>query len=243
MSDFGTCDAASEKNKSAGDLGNIAFYFLLRVGEYSVSTKKRKRTVQFGLKDVSFMKNNLILDPKSLLEVLLTADAAILLLSNQKNGVRGALIHHHALSARKQCPVKALERRVVHLYKHAADSDELLCEYFDHLEKSYVTITNNDMLKLVQAAGVDLKLEKKGFPSERLGTHSLRTGGAMAMEVNGETDQNIKKMGRWSTDTFLMYIHEQISHLTKGISDKMPQPFPFFNVDGGTSKITREMGL
>ena len=63
------------------------------------------------------------------------------------------------------------------------------------------------------------------------------------MAVNGETDRNIKKMGRWSTDTFLMYIHEQISHLTKGISDKMSQPFPFFNVDGGTSKITRAMGL
>lgn len=241
LSDFGTCDAASEKNKAAGDLGNIAFYFLLRVGEYSVSTKKRKRTVQFRLKDVSFMKNNLILDPKSPLEVLLTADAATLLLSNQKNGVRGALIHHHALSTRKQCPVRALARRVAHLHKHAADPDELLCAYFDHLGKSHVT--NNDMLKLVRAAGVALQLEKKGFPSERLGTHSLRAGGAMAMAVNGETDRNIKKMGRWSTDTFLMYIHEQISHLTKGISDKMSQPFPFFNVDGGTSKITRAMGL
>ena len=32
LSDFGTCDAALEKNKAAGDLGNIAFYFLLCVG-------------------------------------------------------------------------------------------------------------------------------------------------------------------------------------------------------------------
>ena len=40
LSDFGTYDAALEKNKAAADLGNIAFYFLLRVGEYSVSTKK-----------------------------------------------------------------------------------------------------------------------------------------------------------------------------------------------------------
>ena len=65
----------------------------------------------------------------------------------------------------------------------------------------------------------------------------------MAMAVNGETDQNINKMGRWSTDTFLMHIYEQISHLTKGISDKMSQPFPFFNIYGGTSKITRAMVL
>ena len=47
------------------------------------------------------------------------------------------------------------------------------------------------MLKLVQAAEVALQLDKKGFSLERLGTHSLRTGGAMAMAVNGETDQNI----------------------------------------------------
>ena len=80
LSDFGTCDAASVKNKTAGDLINITFYLLLRVGEYSVSTKKHKRTVKFRLKDVSFMKNNLIFNPKCPLNVLLTADVATLLL-------------------------------------------------------------------------------------------------------------------------------------------------------------------
>ena len=82
------------------------------------------------------------------------------------------LIHHHALSTRKQCPVRALARRVAHLHKHAADPDELLCAYFDHLGKSHVT--NNDMLKLVRAAGVALQLEKKGFPFRTI-RHALTT--------------------------------------------------------------------
>ena len=121
------------------------------------------------------MKNNLIPDPKSPLDVLLRADVATFLISNQKNEVRGAIIHHHALSTRKQCLVKALARRVAHLHKHAADPDELFCAYFDHLGKAHVT--NNDMLKLVQSARVALQLEQRGFPSERLGTHLLRAGG------------------------------------------------------------------
>ena len=82
----------------------------------------------------------------------------------------------------------------------------MLCQYFDHLGKSAVTST--DMIKLIRAASVALNLRKRGFPSEQLETHSLRTGGAMEMAVNGESNRMIKKMGRWSTDTFLMYIHE-----------------------------------
>lgn len=157
---------------------------------------------------------------------------ATLKFSNQKNGVRGALIHHHALSHPSICPVKALTRRVAHLHANKASPDTLICAYFDHLGKEH--IRNNEMLKLVRAASVALNLESQGFPAERLRTHSLRAGGAMAIAVNGELDRNIKKMGRWSTDTFLMYIHEQISHLTKRISANMSKPFPFFNVEGST---------
>ena len=79
---------------------------------------------------------------------------------------------------------------MAHLHKHAADPDELLYAYFDHLGKSHVT--NNSMPKLVQVARVALKLEEKGFSLEQLGTHSLQSGGTMAMAVNGGSDHNIK---------------------------------------------------
>ena len=47
---------ASARDNAAGDLTLIAFYYLLRAGEYTVkaSREESKQTVQFRLKDVAF---------------------------------------------------------------------------------------------------------------------------------------------------------------------------------------------
>ena len=46
--------------KAVGDLSMIAFYYLLRIGEYTVKGKRnnKKQTVQFKLEDVQFFKKN-----------------------------------------------------------------------------------------------------------------------------------------------------------------------------------------
>jgi hypothetical protein len=48
------------KAQVVGDLALIAFYYLLRIGEYTVKGKqnKSKQTVQFKLEDISFFKKN-----------------------------------------------------------------------------------------------------------------------------------------------------------------------------------------
>ena len=79
--------------KAIGDLSMIAFYYLLRIGEYTVKGKQnnKKQTVQFKLKDVQFLKKNKTGTPVCLPRtapavLLLTADSATLKLDNQKNG-------------------------------------------------------------------------------------------------------------------------------------------------------------
>lgn len=109
----------------------------------------------------------------------------------------------------------------------------MLCTFFDHLGKGVVL--DSDINGLIKIAVADLKLPTNGIPVERVGTHSLRAGGAMALAVNGESREMIKKIGRWSSDTFLMYIHEQISHLTSGVAERMSRAFPFYNVEGATT--------
>jgi hypothetical protein len=49
-----------ERQRATADLMMIAFYYLLRVGEYTVkgSRNSTKQTVQFKYKDVSFFKKN-----------------------------------------------------------------------------------------------------------------------------------------------------------------------------------------
>jgi hypothetical protein len=71
------------KVQAVGDLALIAFYYSLRIGEYTVKRKHNdsKQTVQFKLEDVTFFKKNkwgkLVCLPKNALYSLLaTADSA-----------------------------------------------------------------------------------------------------------------------------------------------------------------------
>ena len=227
-------DATSAEVAATGDLGVVAFFYLLRVGEYTSScTRGLRRTKQFRVRDVSFHRHGRIIDPAGDLEALLSATGATLKLTNQKNGVRGSCVHHHAISNTDVCPVRALARRVHHVRSNGGTGDDMLCTFFDHRGKGVVK--DRDVTRMVRVAAVDLKLAERGFPPHRVGSHSLRAGGAVALAVNGASRDMIKKIGRWSSDTFLMYIHEQISHLTVGVAERMATPFPFTNIEGATT--------
>ena len=52
----------------------------------------------------------------------------------------------------------------------------------------------------------------------------------MAIHLNNISHDTIKKIGRWSSDNFLMYIHEQITIFSKNVSTKMSRPLEFNNI-------------
>jgi hypothetical protein len=57
----------------------------------------------------------------------------------------------------------------------------------------------------------------------------------MAMHHNNiYRDNKIQKQGRWSSDTFLMNIHEQISAFSARLSAKISQGIGWFNIEGPT---------
>jgi hypothetical protein len=226
---------ATNKDKAAGQLALIAFYYLLRVGEYTnpkyVSRNGHKerstRTRQFTVGCVGFFKDGKVLPRTSPLSLLLTSDAATLKISNQKNGRMGETIHQRSID-KDECPVKALAHRVNHILTHGGSTDSLLCQYGDHSEQSF--ISSQDIIILLRAAAKTLQLEKQAIDPDLIGAHSLRSGGAMALKLHGYDDTTIRKMGRWTSDTFLQYIHNQIAHLSKDISKNMSMALPFLNI-------------
>eukprot|EP00978_Attheya_sp_CCMP212_P017850 scaffold48105_cov30-Attheya_sp.AAC.5 len=81
--------------KATGDLITAAFYFLLRVGEYTMpSANRQTRTVQFRCQDVRLWRHQQLIPHTAPLEVLMMADNVTLYLDNHKNGQRGATIQH-----------------------------------------------------------------------------------------------------------------------------------------------------
>ena len=222
---------------AVGDLAIIAFYYLLRVGEYTKprtytkngETKRATRTVQFSLAHIGFFKNNKILPRKSPLDKLMTADSCTLKITNQKNGRMGETIHQYAIDD-KHCPVKALARRTHHIFTNGGTTDNLLCDVYDSCNKKWLQITPKHMIHSIRTAVDTLKLEATGINPDLVGVHSLRAGGAMSLKLQGESDTTIMKMGRWTSLTFLQYIHNQIAHLSKDISTKMSTHLRFQNI-------------
>jgi hypothetical protein len=88
-------------SQAVGDLSLIAFYYLLRIGEYTVKGKQNesKQTIQFKMEDVMFFKKNkqgtLVCLPRDAPASLInTVDSATQKLDNQKNRWKGVCVHH-----------------------------------------------------------------------------------------------------------------------------------------------------
>ena len=225
------------QTQAVGDLALVAFFYLLRVGEYTKpkvrlingKTKSATRTQQFKLNNIGFFKNNKILPRNSPLKLLLQAESCTLKISNQKNGRMGQTIHQFATNT-KTCPVQAIARRVYHILSNNGTTDNYLCDVWDKLSQKWKQITPTQMMTGIRSAAKSLNLHKCGLDIDLLGVHSLRAGGAMALKLQGEPDTTIMKLGRWTSLTFLQYIHNQIAHLSKDISRKMSKKFHFQNI-------------
>jgi hypothetical protein len=221
--------------QTVGSLTLIAFYFLLRVGEYTQprfvyrnGTKVRAtRTKQFIVDNVGFFIDNRVLPKSSPLAVLLTASSATLKITNQKNGRMGETIHHKAIDS-DTCPIKALAYQIHHILSNGGTGDTLLCSYV--YENQWHTVQSSEIIHAVRTATKLLNLHEQGIDPDLVGAHSLRAGGAMALKLHGYDDTTIMKMGRWTSLTFLQYIHTQIAHLAQDISKKMSMPLPFLNI-------------
>ena len=99
--------APSAGTRTAADLTTAAFYYLLRVGKYTMPKRNiRTRTVQFRVQDVTFRRADGTIIPRSrTVTELLLAASATLWLDDQKNGQRGATIYHKANLLARFCPV------------------------------------------------------------------------------------------------------------------------------------------
>ena len=103
----------------------IAYYYLLRIGEYT-SKKIRnasKQTKQFKMEDVRvFAKDSQgrlrLLARDAPDEIIMTADSATLKLDNQKNGWKAVYVHHETNGNLVYDGVRALCRRYVHVRQH-----------------------------------------------------------------------------------------------------------------------------
>jgi hypothetical protein len=205
----------------------MAFFFLLRVSKYAMpSPGTVTRTVQFWIQDVRLWYRGALLNNFAPRHELMMADAVTLYLEDQKNGHKGATIHHTAVAG-WFCPVKAIVQRISDIAAQGFGADTPL---------SCVSpgrhIVSSEIVSTIRAAAHLTHLPNHCYDLTRIGAHSLRASGAMALKLNDVNADTIIKIGWLTSSTFLVYFHSQIAALHAGLAQRMVRPIYFQNVGG-----------
>jgi hypothetical protein len=207
------------------DMAIVAFFFLLRPGEYTGHTKERQ-TTPFTFADVQLFlgRRRLSISTAPAAE-LLAATAASLTFTTQKSGVRGEVVNHGRSGSASCCPTRAIARRILHLRLHGATPDTPLATYFTPASTGAAAVHGHpvtaakitDLLRTcTRAIGPTLGLLPKDISAR-----SLRAGGAMALLCANVDSDMIRLLGRWHSDVMLRYLHIQAQPIMKQYASKM----------------------
>jgi hypothetical protein len=82
-------------------------------------------------------------------------------------------------------------------------------------------VTSNHVINALQDAVGAIGEARLGFKKEAVGTHSIRSGAAMAMYLGKCPVFMIMLIGRWSSDAFLHYIRKQVMEFSQNVAKKM----------------------
>ena len=133
--------------------------------------------------------------------------------------------------------MKALARRVAHIWVHRSDGETFVCAYWDSVVRG--DITDRDMIFHIKSTAEKLCSSSRNILIDRIGTHSNRAGGACSMKLDGFDDESIRKMGGWllSSNAFLEYIQQQLSGFSQFMATKMSRIARFKNMEGSENHI------
>ena len=205
----------------------VAFFFLLRVGEYTPSREPRQ-TIPLRKRDIKLWRRHSVIPNDSPLEELLQADAVTINLANQKNGRKNDTLHHSTSKVPGFDPVESMAHLIWEL--NGLPLDTPIGTY--KTQTAPGRVSSDTIRSLIQIGAAGDNLPSRGYNLDRIGSHSLRSGGAVHLKLQGYDHDIIKKLGRWSSDTYLRYIQSQIGELTAGIASKMAQTLRYHIVSG-----------
>jgi len=207
-----TTDTADVLFCAATDMIIVAFFFLLRPGEYTDNNN-----TPFRLADVQLFIGDTRLNILDASPTLLSqARFASLTFTNQKNGVRGEVIGLARSGDPFLCPVLAIIRRILYLWQHNATPSTPLARLF----QTSNSITASFLTEIIRAAVIHIGPEL-GFLPHDVSARCLRASGATALLLTKVDPDVIRLIGRWRSDEMLRYLHVQAYPLMQDYSRQM----------------------
>lgn len=210
--------SATEGLKAVVNLVIIAYFFLMRPGEYC-NTRSQDLSHWFHLDEIELWIGNQKLDFAIATDhELLTASFAILIFSDQKNTRRGEKIGQGLSGEYLFFSVRVLGRRIVHLRKNRAPPHTPIHCYYEQYRGAPRQVSAATITTTLRCSAAMLP---KDINLALITVKALRTTGAMSL-LRADINSNwVQMMGRWQSDAMLAYPHIQSAPIIKNFARAM----------------------
>jgi hypothetical protein len=210
---------STEKQVATTQLIVGAFFFAMRSCEYlKVPKQHDKKTKQLTLANIAFYNDGKLINHSS--PDLSAAASVSITFESQKNSRKFDTITQWRKTHETLCPVKQWAALVQRIWSCPNTTTQTpVSALLQH--NKVIHITNQDIVHALQDSLKTYREARLRITIDELGTHSIRSGAAMAMYLGGAPVFAIQMIGRWSSDSFMKYIRKQIKEFTYGISQQM----------------------
>ena len=209
----------TESQKAITQLAIGAIFFAMRSCEYlSAPQAEKKRTAVLKLKNIRFNKDHRTLSHDS--PLLEFADSVSITFEFQKKDERNDTVSQMFTGDPLLCPVRSWAAIVRRIWSYPGASLETPVsavwrdDKIDH-------ISSKELIARLRASVIAIGEDRLGFKADDIGTHSIRSGGAMQMFLGESPVYVIMMIGRWSSDAFLRYIRKQVEMFSHNVSRRM----------------------
>ena len=202
-----------------GQLATGAVFFACRSCEHlKVPQQEKRRTDILRLRCIRFHRNGKLVphtDPN-----LELSDSVSLTFEWQKKDERNDTVTQLASKHAPFCPVWAWAALVQRIWSYPGACPETPVSAVWRSGRIQ-HVTSSEVVEALRSAVIKIGEDSLGFKAEDVGTHSIRSGAAMAMYLGECRVYSIMMIGRWSSDAFLRYIRKQIEQFSHDISQRM----------------------
>ena len=228
----------SAENIAIAQLATGAFFFAMRSCEYLQTNlpEDKRRTKILRQQDIRFFTKGKLLAHSN--NNLAMADTVSITFEFQKSDERHETITMHRSGDTSLCPVRAWAA-VIQRIRSYPNTDPSTTVNTILVDNKLARISSSTMLSKLRSAVRTLGETKLGFKAEDIGTHSLRSGAAMAMYLADVATFTIMMIGRWSSDAFLRYIRKQVEQFSHNVSIKMIRNENFFTTPDFAPTVSR----
>jgi hypothetical protein len=171
-----------ELNRATHQLARGAFFFAMRSCEYLTVTGER-RTKRLRLGNIKFIRNHRTLrhdDP-----FLALADTVSITFEFQKNEERDETVVMHLSGDPLLCPVRAWAAVVQRVLSYPGTSATTYVNAYLTSGSNLGYLTGDQVRARLRSAAGRIGADRLGFEPDEIGTHSIRSGSAMAMYLAG----------------------------------------------------------